>query len=71
MDRSPGKVCSTVRATWRGSCEESRTGAVVVCLVPARIDTRWWHDIVRHADETSHLNFESWTQAKQRKFAAA
>ena len=34
------------------SCEESRAGAVVVCLVPARIDTRWWHDIVRHADET-------------------
>ncbi|MDC0935064.1 DNA N-6-adenine-methyltransferase [Pirellulales bacterium] len=23
--------------------EESRTGATVVCLVPARTDTLWWH----------------------------
>lgn len=23
---------------------ESRRGATVVCLVPARTDTRWWHD---------------------------
>jgi phage N-6-adenine-methyltransferase len=27
-------------------------GATVVCLVPARVDTRWWHEIVQpHADE--------------------
>lgn len=26
--------------------EESQRGALVVCLVPARVDTRWWHDIV-------------------------
>lgn len=24
--------------------ESSRAGATVVCLVPARTDTRWWHD---------------------------
>ena len=24
--------------------EESRGSAVVVCLVPARTDTAWWHD---------------------------
>lgn len=24
--------------------ESSLTGAVVVCLVPARTDTKWWHD---------------------------
>ena len=24
--------------------EESRLGATVVCLVPARTDTQWWHD---------------------------
>ncbi len=24
--------------------EESLKGAVVVCLVPSRTDTRWWHD---------------------------
>ena len=27
-------------------------GATVVCLVPARTDTKWWHDVVApHADE--------------------
>ncbi|MEO1280149.1 MAG: phage N-6-adenine-methyltransferase [Pseudomonadota bacterium] len=25
---------------------ESKNGALVVCLVPARTDTRWWHDWV-------------------------
>jgi len=24
--------------------ESSLTGATVVCLVPSRTDTRWWHD---------------------------
>ncbi len=24
--------------------EESKTGATVVCLVPSRTDTRWWHN---------------------------
>lgn len=24
--------------------DESRLGAIVVCLVPARTDTAWWHD---------------------------
>ena len=24
--------------------ESARSGATVVCLVPARTDTRWWHD---------------------------
>jgi len=23
---------------------ESQRGALVVCLVPARVDTAWWHD---------------------------
>lgn len=26
--------------------EESRVGATVVCLLPARTDTAWWHDYV-------------------------
>lgn len=26
----------------------ARAGATVVCLVPARTDTRWWHDYARH-----------------------
>lgn len=30
----------------RKAYEESRRGCIVVCLVPARVDTRWWHDWV-------------------------
>jgi phage N-6-adenine-methyltransferase len=26
--------------------ESSREGAVVVCLLPARTDTRWWHEFI-------------------------
>lgn len=26
--------------------ESSLTGALVVCLIPARTDTAWWHDFV-------------------------
>jgi len=28
----------------RKAYEESQRGALVVCLVPARVDTAWWHD---------------------------
>lgn len=28
----------------RKAYSASRSGATVVCLVPARTDTRWWHD---------------------------
>ena len=28
----------------RKAYEESRRGATVVCLVPSRTDTAWWHD---------------------------
>jgi len=28
----------------RKAYEASQQGATVVCLVPARTDTRWWHD---------------------------
>jgi phage N-6-adenine-methyltransferase len=31
--------------------ESSLTGATVVCLVPARTDTRWWHDWVQNKGE--------------------
>lgn len=30
---------------------EAQTGAVVVCLLPARTDTAWWHDFVMRAAE--------------------
>lgn len=28
--------------------EESQKGCIVVCLVPAKTETRWWHDYARH-----------------------
>lgn len=28
----------------------SKAGATVVCLVPARTDTAWWHDYAVHGD---------------------
>jgi len=31
--------------------EHSLTGAIVVCLIPSRTDTRWWHDYVMQARE--------------------
>jgi site-specific DNA-methyltransferase (adenine-specific) len=31
--------------------EEADRGATVVCLVPARTDTAWWHDHAAKADE--------------------
>jgi phage N-6-adenine-methyltransferase len=34
---------------------ESREGALVVCLVPARTDTAWWHDYVMKADEIKYI----------------
>lgn len=34
----------TIGAWMRKAYEESLKGAVVVCLVPARTDTAWWHD---------------------------
>ena len=31
--------------------EESQAGVTVVCLIPARTDTKWWHDYVMKASE--------------------
>ena len=28
----------------RKAYEEAQSGAIVVCLLPARTDTKWWHD---------------------------
>lgn len=30
---------------------ESLRGIIVVCLIPSRTDTRWWHDFVMKASE--------------------
>jgi len=36
----------------RKAYEASRQGATVVCLLPARTDTAWWHDYVMGAEIT-------------------
>ena len=32
-----------VRKAW----QESQNGTLVVCLLPARVDTRWWHEYAK------------------------
>ena len=40
-------------AAWmRKAFEAARGGATVVCLVPARTDTKWWHDYAMHGEIT-------------------
>ena len=34
----------------RKAYEESQLGALVVCLVPARTDTAWWHDYAKKGE---------------------
>ena len=36
----------------RKAYESSVNGAVVVCLVPARTDTKWWHDYAMKGEIT-------------------
>ena len=40
-----------IKAWMQKAVEASRQGALVVCLVPARTDTAWWHDYAARADE--------------------
>lgn len=41
----------TIGDWMRKAYESARTnGATVVCLVPARTDTKWWHDTAAHAE---------------------
>ena len=35
--------------------DEAAAGATVVCLVPSRTDTAWWHDCAMKADERRFL----------------
>lgn len=35
--------------------ESAQTGATVVCLVPARTDTQWWHRYVLNASEVRYI----------------
>ncbi len=43
-------------AKWvRKAYESAREGATVVCLLPARTDTAWWHDYCANASEIRFL----------------
>ncbi len=35
--------------------KESLKGKVIVCLIPSRTDTRWWHEYVMRASEIRFL----------------
>lgn len=41
----------TIKDWIRKAYESSLQGATVVCLIPARTDTAWWHDYVVKAHE--------------------
>ncbi len=34
----------------RKAIQEALDGALVVCLIPARTDTRWWHELVEQGE---------------------
>lgn len=35
--------------------ESALEGAIVVCLIPSRTDTRWWHEYVMRAREIRYI----------------
>jgi site-specific DNA-methyltransferase (adenine-specific) len=42
---------SKIAAFMQKACEESVKGAIIVCLIPSRTDTAYWHDYVMQAAE--------------------
>lgn len=40
----------TIGAWVQKAFESAQAGATVVCLVPARVDTAWWHDYCAHGE---------------------
>ena len=40
---------------WLRKASETKQGGVVVCLIPARTDTRWWHEYVTQASEVRFI----------------
>lgn len=45
----------TIKVWMQKAYESWRGGATVVCLVPARTDTAWWHDYAAKATEIRFL----------------
>lgn len=46
---------SQIKEFIKTAYENSLIGKTVVCLVPARTDTNWWHDYALKADTISYL----------------
>ncbi len=43
-------------AQWmRKDYQEAQKGCLVICLVPARVDTKWWHDWVENKGQVTFL----------------
>lgn len=42
---------SNIKAWVKKAAEEAQRGALVVMLIPARTDTRWFHDYIYHKAE--------------------
>lgn len=43
-------------AAWvKKAYESAQAGATVVCLLPSRTDTRWWHNYVMRADDVRFI----------------
>jgi hypothetical protein len=40
---------------WMRKAHQASKHALVVCLVPARTDTAWWHDFAMKADEIRYV----------------
>lgn len=52
MNPPYGRTIGTwVKKAW----ESAHDGATVVCLLPARTDTKWWHDYVARASEIRYI----------------
>ena len=45
------EIAAWMQKAW----ESSQAGAAVVCLVPARTDSRWWHEYAEKATERRFL----------------
>lgn len=60
------EVAAWVRKAWLAS----RHGATVVCLIPARTDTGWWHDYAMRGEIRfirGRLNFDAKPGSEARK----
>ena len=61
----------TIKTWMAKALNESRKGALVVCLVPARTDTAWWHDFATKGEVRFIRGRLKFGNAKQAPFPCA